>query len=267
MITLIRGDCVEKMKMLDDESIDLTITSPPYDNLRIYNGVGLLWSETVWQNVIRELFRITKKGGVVVWVVGDSVINGSESGTSFRQALFFKDCGFNLHDTMIYKKKSIPLTHNRYEQNFEYMFVCSKGKPKTFNPIMKKNVFRKTCTISHRQADGSKKIVTCDRKEKGIIGNVFEYNVGIHSSKDKIAFEHPAIFPERLAYDHIISWSNKNDIVLDPFLGSGTTGKMAKLTDRNFIGIELDSEYFQIAQKRIMQAKKVKKRKPFGNFT
>ena len=113
--------------------IDLTVTSPPYDNLRAYNGYS--WD---FESVAQELYRITKDGGVVVWVVGDATIKGSETGTSFKQALYFKEIGFKLHDTMIYQSDKPPLTHNRYEQKFEYMFVFSKGRPKTFNPIMEK---------------------------------------------------------------------------------------------------------------------------------
>ena len=124
-------DCLEGMRGIPDGSVDLTVTAPPYDNLRTYNGFA--WD---FEGVAKELFRVTKHGGVVVWVVGDQTIKGNETGTLFRQALFFKDCGFNLHDTMIWKKTNpIPLTHNRFEQSFEYMFVFSKGSPKTFNPI------------------------------------------------------------------------------------------------------------------------------------
>ena len=125
-------NCLDTMASMPDGLVDLTVTSPPYDNLRLYSG-EMLWNEDVWKSIIKELYRVTKQGGVVVWIVGDATVKGSESGTSFRQALFFKEIGFNLHDTMIYRKVNpIPLTHNRYEQAFEYMFVFSKGKPNTF---------------------------------------------------------------------------------------------------------------------------------------
>jgi site-specific DNA-methyltransferase (adenine-specific) len=239
---------------MPDRCIDLTVTSPPYDNLRTYNGFSFNFEE-----VAQELYRITKDGGVVVWVVGDATINGSETGTSFRQALYFKEIGFNLHDTMIYMSDKPPLTHNRYEQKFEYMFIFSKGKPKTFNPIKepclnagqsnKHNTFRHTGekTATFHSINGIK-----DTKIKG---NIWFYKTGNNkSTKDKIAFEHPAIFPEQLAHDHIISWSNPGDIVFDPFIGSGTTAKMAYLNGRNYCGIDISEEYCEIARRRVEQA-------------
>jgi DNA modification methylase len=242
-------DCLEGMKRIPDNTIDLTVTSPPYDNLRTYNGFA--WD---FEGVAKELFRVTKHGGVVVWVVGDQTIKGSETATSFRQALFFKDCGFNLHDTMIWKKTNpVPLTHNRFEQSFEYMFVFSKGSPKTFNPIKipcatKGQIRnRKNSNKEEGSAVRNRNEVTVTKSEK-IKGNVWEMPVS------NTKFNHPAIFPEQLAQDHILSWSNEGDVVLDPFMGSGTTGKMALLNNRNFIGIELDESYFSIAKQRIEQA-------------
>lgn len=245
-------DCLEGLKELEDDSIDMVLTSPPYDDLRKYNGYSF-----DFENIAKELFRVVKQGGVVVWVVSDKTQNGSESGTSFRQALYFKEIGFNLHDTMIYMSDKPPLTHNRYEQKFEYMFVFSKGKPKTFNPIMEEckyagegkqaRTFRQSADseISETHKKGAVK------KEK-IKGNVWYFSTGYNkSSKDKIAFKHPAIFPEQLANDHIISWTNKGDIVLDIFMGSGTTAKMAVLNDRNYIGFELSKEYCEIARERL----------------
>ena len=247
-----QGDCLDVMKYIKDEYIDLTVTSPPYDNLRTYNGYS--WD---FENIAKELFRITKKGGVVVWVVGDQTIKGSETGTSFRQALYFKEIGFNLHDTMIYAKNNpMPIQHNRYQPCFEYMFILSKGKPNAFNPIMENTVNPSgKLTITQREKDGSKNHGSGygdKRNSKRYRHNVWKYNVGKNqTTKDSVAFEHPAIFPEQLAKDHIISWSNENDTVLDPFMGSGTTGKVCKLLNRNFIGIEISKEYFEIAKKRI----------------
>lgn len=250
------GDCLELMKCMDDGLVDLTVTSPPYDNLRTYNGSLSDWTEEKWKSIISELFRLTKDGGVVVWVVGDATIKGSETGTSFRQALWAMECGFRLHDTMIYAKNSyMPLTHNRYEQAFEYVFVWSKGKPNTFNPIMIPSVTAGT----YRSRGGSKakeeSYAERKREERTEVNaykqhpNIFYYDVG---KNEKTL--HNAPFPEGLARDHIISWSNEGDTVFDPFLGSGTTGKMAVQLGRNFIGIERDPAYFQIAKDRISKA-------------
>ena len=242
---------------LDTESIDLTVTSPPYDNLRTYNGYSF-----DFEGVANQLYRVTKTGGVVVWVVGDSTINGSESGTSFRQALYFKEIGFNLHDTMIYQKQNyVPLTHNRYEQAFEYMFVFSKGKPKTFNPLLvstkrsgeKKNPY-KTCESQTQDSSMRHREKAYIINKTKIKSNIFIYGVGKNmSSKDPLAFKHPAIFPESLARDHILSWSNPGDIVLDPFSGSGTTPVVAYQNQRQYIGIDISQEYCDIANQRLKQ--------------
>ena len=251
------GDCLELMRNIPDNSIDLTVTSPPYDNLRTYNGNINQWSFEKFQEITKELYRVTTNGGVVVWIVGDSVVKGSETGTSFRQALWFIECGFKLHDTMIYAKASQPREHNRYEQNFEYMFVFVKGKLNTFNPIKIpcKYAGQKTtrsCRDNGKDSLKSSFNIVASEKTKG---NIWEYKTGNNqSTKDKIAFQHPAIFPENLAEDHIISWSNERDVVFDPFMGSGTTGKMAVLNNRKFIGIEIDDTYFEIAKERIEKA-------------
>ena len=262
MIKLHNDDNRNVMRSMEDSSIDLTVTSPPYDNLRTYNDIISSWNESVWKDIISELYRLTKPGGVVVWVVADATVNGSETGTSFKQALWAKECGFNLHDTMIYHKDNpAPVGgHNRYYQSFEYMFILSKGKP-NLNPITikRRNKWNDKRTERHRgvtrNKDGEfiKKIV----KVKDFVKkqNLWTYVVsGGTSSKDKEAHKHPAIFPEQLAHDHIVSWSNEGDVVFDPFMGSGTTGKMAKLSNRNFIGVELDSTYFLIAEDRIGKA-------------
>jgi DNA modification methylase len=232
---------------LPAQSVDLTVTSPPYDKLRSYNGN----SAFDFEGIAKELCRVTKIGGVVVWVVGDQTIKGSETGTSFKQALYFKEIGFNLHDTMIFKRKTKPMTHNRYEQEFEYMFIFSVGAPVTFNGLKRESkqpgVIRKY--VGNRKDDKLDKRGNGHPTEKYILrGNIFEYPVG------GAGIEHPATFPEALARDQILSWSNEGDTVLDCFMGSGTTGKMAKLLNRNFIGIEKDHTYFEIAKQRIEKA-------------
>ena len=246
---LYNEDCLDTMARMEDNFIDLTVTSPPYDNLRTYNGYSF-----DFESIAKELYRVTKEGGVVVWIVGDATIKGSETGTSFKQALFLKECGFRLNDTMIYQKANfIPLTHKRYEQEFEYMFVFSKEKPKSFNPLMIDCIHagktikrsRKTNEIGIGLRETQTSLKTKDKKQKG---NVWKYNTGGYNTAN-----HVAQFPEQLANDHIISWSNENDIVYDPFMGSGTTAKMAILNNRNWIGSEMSSEYCDIAEKRIKE--------------
>ena len=242
-------DCVEGMKKLPDDSIDLVVTSPPYDDLRDYNGYNF-----DFEAIATELYRIIKKGGVVVWVIGDKVKNGNKSLTSFKQALFFQALGFNAHDVMIYKKKNTPfMRSNGYTNCYEFMFVFSKGKPNTFNPIKTPTVrqgFEKL--VANKKADGVNKKVLAELKHEKTLTNIWEYAVGLGgSTNDKFAFEHPAIFPEKLALNHILSWSNEGDIVLDPMCGSGTTCKMAALNNRHFIGMEISSEYAEIAEKRV----------------
>ena len=240
---VIQGDCLEVMKGIPDKSVDMVLTSPPYDNLRDYKGYSFNF-----EGIAKELYRIIKDGGVVVWVVGDATIKGSETGTSFRQALYFKEIGFNLHDTMIYAKQNpVPYHHNRYNPQFEFMFVFSKGKPKIFNPIQENTKGFKTG--KYRYPDGSLKIAnTPIIKETKMLNNIWYYVVGGKGNN------HPASFPEKLAEDHILSWSNEGDIILDPMAGSGTTLKMAKKNNRNYVGIEIAPEYIEIIKNRLTPA-------------
>ena len=263
MIQLLQGDCIEVMKTLPDKSIDLTVTSPPYDNLRTYNN-SLTWNESVWKSAIKELFRVTKIGGVVVWVVGDATIKGSETGTSFKQALLFKEIGFNLHDTMIYEKKSC-YAHDprnmRYKAMFEYMFILSKGKPSTYNEIKdipNINAGKILKGTKGRDKHGNKRVL------KEIVIGDFQARSNIWRISSSERSEHPAIFPEQLANDHIISWSNEGDTVLDPFAGSGTTGVSAINTNRNAILIEREPEYCEIIKNRIADAERNKSNNLFA---
>ena len=250
-IELKQGDCLELMKDIPDGYVDLTVTSPPYDNLRTYNGNIEQWNFEKFKDIAKELYRVTANGGVIVWIVSDATINGSETGTSFRQALYFKDCGFNLHDTMIWEKTGMLPTQDRYYNIFEYMFVFSKGKPKAMNFICDHKTTaggriqkKDACINKGKQKDGAGTFV---RNEYSRRTNIWRITIG----KNKETQGRPAPFPEQLAKDHIITWSNEGDTVLDCFMGSGTTGKMAVLNNRNFIGIELDEGYFNIAKERI----------------
>jgi len=249
-------DCLITMGNMPDNFIDLTVTSPPYDNLRTYNGFCF-----DFESIAKELYRVTKQGGVVVWIIGDATIKGSETGTSFKQALYFKSIGFNLHDTMIYhKSNAMPLTHNRYDPCFEFMFIMSKGSPKTFNPIKEQTIHKGK--IKKRELEvkmkGIKTHQSRNRDEHTIVKsekyrkNIWSYTVGTELNRK--VNTHPAPFPEQLAGDHIVSWSNPGDIVYDPFLGSGTTAKMVLLYCRNYIGSEISAEYCQLAEERIENA-------------
>lgn len=247
-------DCLKTMASLRTNSIDLVVTSPPYDSMRTYSGNNFDQFETI----AHELFRVLKQGGVLVWIIGDQTIKGSETGTSFRHALYFKEAvGFNLFDTMIYQKPPRGAVGNNkaYWQSFEYMFVLSKGQPKTINLIKdRENKDERVGDSStKRMRDGDLKAVKRSGYSKmGRRTNIWEYHTGKgHSTSDKVAFEHPAIFPEKLACDHILSWSNPGDVVYDPFMGSGTTAKMAIHTGRNWIGSEISTEYCEVIKKRL----------------
>lgn len=242
---------LDTMAKMPDCFVDLTVTSPPYDNIRNYNGY-----QFEFEKIAKELFRITKQGGVIIWVVADATIDGSETGTSFKQALFFKEIGFRLHDTMIYYKNNpMPQTGNRYHQHFEYMFAFSKGSPKTFNPITEPTKYQGLANMKNRGQNGTLDYKKVERTKEKKVGNVFFYSVGGGiSTKDKIAYNHPAIFPEKLVADQINTWTNENDLVYDPFMGSGTTAKMSILNNRNWIGSEISSEYCEIIEERIKKA-------------
>ena len=239
-------NCLDTMARMEDNFIDFTVTSPPYDNLRKYNGYSF-----EFEKVAKELFRVTKEGGVVVWNVNDSKVKGNKSLTSFKQALFFQSIGFLVHDVMIWQKSSFSAPiKNMYHNVFEYMFIFSKGKPKNFNPIIdRKNKKAGTKTSStFRSADGS----TSSRSVKTINEYGKRFNIWqINEVKNNAYGKHVAPFPEKLANDHIISWSNKDDLVYDCFMGSGTTAKMAKINNRNFIGSEISEEYCNIANERL----------------
>ena len=244
-----RAEAYEWLSCIESDSIDMCLTSPPYDSIRNYTGFTVNF-----QAVIAQLYRVIKLGGVVIWNVSDQTISGSETGTSLKQALMFMDSGFKLHDTMIYMKNNpMPTSGKRYHQSWEYLFCFSKGVPTTFNPIMRE------CKYSHLQANQKYRGTTGElsykktkRNKFSKVNNVFSYTIGGgHSTKDKIAFSHPAIMPEQLALDQVTTWTNKGDIVIDPFLGSGTSAKAALMLEREFMGCDLSQEYCEIAKQRI----------------
>lgn len=245
------ANCIEFMAAMPSDCVDLVVTSPPYDNLRDYKGYKF-----EFEAVAQGLFRVVKDGGVVVWVVGDR-INGGRSLTSFRQAIYFQDIGFNVHDVMIYQKKNTPfMRSNAYTNCYEFMLVMSKGKPKTFNPIKEKTVRNGFEMLTHnKKADGINKKILKELKTEKTKTNIWPYAVGMGgSTSDKIAFQHPAIFPEKLASDQILSWSDKGDLIFDPMCGSGTTCKMAALVGREYLGVDISAEYIALAKKRLKEA-------------
>ena len=249
---IIEGNCVEVMRKIQSDVIDLTVTSPPYDDLRNYKGFVF-----PFEDIAKELYRITKQGGVVVWVVNDATIEGSETGTSFKQALYFREIGFNLHDTMIFRKKNpIPqIYRKRYNNEFEFMFVFSKGVVKTHNPIMVDCMhagleLNGTTYKNFSKNDQTREKMAKPVKDKKIKGNIWEYVVG-KKQEDQEAKGHPAPFPCELVRDHIKSWTNQGDIVLDPMNGSGTTARVACEMGRTYIGIDISREYCEIARERV----------------
>jgi DNA modification methylase len=251
--SIYHSDCVDLMKTMDENSVDLTVTSPPYDELRHYNG----YSFNV-ENIASSLYRVTKEGGVVVWVVGDKIVNGDRTLTSFRQALLFQDIGFNAHDIMVYKKKNTPFMRiNAYTNCFEFMFVFSKGSPKTANLLKVKTVRQGLEMLPFNKGpDGINKKILKELKQEKTRTNIWEYAVGLGgTTNDKIAFKHPALFPERLAEDHILTWTNEGDLVFDPMCGSGTTCKMALVNRRIYIGCDISKEYVDLTEARLKTVK------------
>lgn len=239
---------VEFMARMEPGIVDLTVTSPPYDDLRNYNGYSF-----DFDGMAAGLYRVTKKGGIVVWVVGDK-INGGRTLTSFRQGLHFQEIGFSIHDVMIYRKKNTPfMRSNAYTNCFEFMFVLAKGSPNTFNPLKDKTVRNGLEMVVHNKGpDAVNNKVLRELKKEKTRTNIWEYAVGLGgTTSDRIAFQHPAVFPERLAEDHIQSWTNPGDLVFDPMCGSGTTCKMAKLNQRHYIGVDISAEYVAIGNERL----------------
>tara|TARA_R100001460_G_scaffold59279_1_gene99092 strand:- start:20 stop:793 length:774 start_codon:yes stop_codon:yes gene_type:complete len=250
---LINNDCLKVLPTIPENSIDLIITSPPYDNIRDYNDSST-WNFDIFKNIANELKRLLKDGGLIVWIVNDATLKGSETGTSFRQALYFKEIGLNLHDTMIWQKETFTAVGSiktRYAPVFEYMFILSKDKPKTFNPIKdRKNIFANhKIHGTVRQKNGQTKPVSSNGKKINEYG--IRFNIWKTNSEKSNKTNHPAVFPIKLVQDHIKTWSNENDLILDCFMGSGTTGLACKNLNRKFIGIEIDQEYFNIAKNRI----------------
>jgi len=246
---IICGDAIEIMQAMPTGCVDLVVTSPPYDELRDYNGYSF-----DFENMAKGLFRVIKKGGVLVWVVGDKINKGNKSFTSFKQALFFQNIGFNAHDVMIYRKKNTPfMRSNAYTNCYEFMFVFSKGSPNTFSPLKTKTVRQGQEMLPfNKKADGINKKTKGELKPEKTLTNIWDYAVGYGgSTSDKIAFQHTAIFPEKLAEDHIVSWTKEGDVVFDPMCGSGTTPKMAAINKRNYIGCDISKEYVELTKKRL----------------
>jgi site-specific DNA-methyltransferase (adenine-specific) len=241
------NNCSELTNLVQPDSIDLTLSSPPYDSIRAYSGYDLNLTQ-----LIKDLYVVTKNGGVVIWIVADETKKGTETGSSFKQALMFMENGWRLNDTMIYAKNNpMPTSGPRYQQSFEYCFCFSKGKPKTFNPITEKCKYTGKARMKNRGKNGKIEYRIIERTKTKKVGNIFYYSVGGgHSTQDKVAYDHPAIMPEALAHDQILTWSNKGDMILDPMAGSGTTLKVALELGREAIGIEISKDYCDIIKER-----------------
>lgn len=248
-----RGDCVDFMlQNMRAQSVDLTVTSPPYDDLRDYRGYAFRF-----EDIARGLFRVTKEGGVVVWVVGDKIVKGDRTLSGFKQCIFFQEAGFRVHDVMIYQKKNTPfMRSNAYTNCYEFMFVLSRGAPATFNPLKVETARNGMEMLVHnKKADGINKKTLGELKKEKTKTNIWQYAVGLGgTTSDKIAFQHPAVFPEQLARDHILSWTNRGDLVFDPMCGSGTTCKMAMLHGRRWLGVDIAEEYVRVARRRMRAA-------------
>jgi site-specific DNA-methyltransferase (adenine-specific) len=246
------ADCRDVLPTLS--GINGAITSPPYENLRAYGSAPPCDTFAV----IREIAAVLGMGGVCMWNVADQVVNGGESGTSFKQALHAMDCGLRLHDTMIYCKEGVTFPDsNRYHPAFEYMFVFSKGVPRHFNGI-----------ADWRNKWGGSPMHGTDRQPSGDvtpingIGRpVLSYGLrrnwwplaNAYTGETK---GHPAPMPYEMAAGHVLTWTAPGDTVLDPFMGSGTTGIACARLGRRFVGIEIEPRYFDLACRRIERAER-----------
>lgn len=256
---LYNGDSEEVLKGLPDECIDLVITSPPYDDLRKYNGIGAMWNRDKFQSIADQLVRVLKPGGVIVWNVYDKTEKGTKSGTSLEQCLYFRDKGLNINDYMIWRKTNpLPVVKQpRYNPCFEFMFVLSKGKPKTFNPIQiptKSGGKHYKSTAKNMGGENGRRML--DYHVNSYMTDYNVWNMPVAPNKevyhiDGHEVKHPAVFPLQLPVRHVLTWSNPGDTVLDPFAGSGTTMVASKMHGRPCIGIELDKTYCEIIKQRL----------------
>lgn len=248
---LILGDSLDVLPSID--GVNMVMTSPPYDGIRDY-GEG--FKPLDWQTCLTLLSQKILPGGVMVWNVGDQTVDGSESGTSFKQALHVMSQGLRLHDTMIYAKEGVTFPDaNRYHPAFEYMFVFSNGAPKHFNGIKDwRNKWAGTKMHgTDRNKDGTTTTISGVGRPVPELGLRRNWWV-IPNAYNGDTEGHPAPMPYAMAYDHIASWSAPGETVLDPFLGSGTTALAAMKQGRKFVGIEIDEGYFEIAVKRVRKA-------------
>ena len=261
--------CIDGMKEMDAESVNLVVTSPPYDQLRAYNDSSS-WTFEVFTQVADQIIRVLKPGGVICWNVADAVMEvhkgqgTSKSGTSFRQCLYFQDNGLNFHDNLIYAKHGPRFASNdkstRYSNVYEYVFVMSKGTPEHCHLL--KDRPNKTAGLTGTRGGGGGRnaktgeIIKNDKSKKrttpelGIRFNIWTISnvFGTTGQSDRRAYEHPALMPNGLAGDCIRSYSNEGDLVLDPFMGSGTTARQAYSLDRNYIGFEIDDTYHKLCE-------------------
>ena len=252
-IELVNGDCAAVLPGLPPA--DLILTSPPYDGMREYGGYNGAFD---FGAIAAACVANLAPGGVLVWVVGDQIIDGGESGTSFRQALGFKALGLTLHQTLFFEAAHYrPIDKSRALRGVQYMFVFAKGSPMVANiPIDRPNVkagMRVTRSYAPGKSLNGSRNPASDRVKRiadfGRRGPIWRYATECGSDMG-----HPAAFPYALASDHIVCWTNPGDLVIDPMVGSGTTLRAAADLGRRAIGIEINPEYCDLIRRRLAQS-------------
>ena len=252
--SIVLGDCVEGMRSLPPDLVPCTVASPPYGALRHYHGNH----QFDFEAAAAELWRITRPGGVVCWVVREEVVDGSESGEASEQRLFFRDLGFRLHQTIVMERYgSRARSPGRYGESLEYAFILAKGKPATVRLLRdrRNKTAGKLVTATHRYPDGSYRVQRYEVDEWGYRKAVWYFAQGMHVATDPVARLHQAPMPEAMAEDLILSYSREGDLIFDPFAGVATTAKMALLNHRNYFGYEINAIYHARGEERLRAAR------------
>ena len=251
--SIICGDSAEVLKNFPDNSIDMVVTSPPYDGLRDYNGFSL-----DLHKIGKEIYRVLKDGGIAVMVIQDATKDFAKSLTSFRTIVDWCDnVGFRLFETVIYHKNGTEGAwwKQRFRVDHEYMPIFMKGKkPQYFNKeplkIPSKHGGKVMSGSGNRRTDGTlSETVRRPINTMKCRGTVWDYLMA--GDKNPLKRKHPAVFPDKIPYDCIQCFCPEGGLVLDPFIGCGSTAVMAKVLGRNYIGIDISREYCDLAEERI----------------